>query len=220
MSEKTKLVRPRYQQIAVDLAERIVENRYQIGEKIHARSTLASTYNASPETTRKAINVLVDLGIMEVRHGSGAFVASKEKAKDFLLQYQDVQSIQETKAEIMESVKKQQEELNHFSQLLDQLVSQTKRIHKMNPLLPFELALTEEAAHLNQSISELNIWQATGATVIAISHDQELLVSPGPYAKFSAGDTVHFIGNEYTLQRMTNFFIQMDSERADKKNLI
>lgn len=220
MSEKTKLVRPRYQQIAVDLAERIVENRYQIGEKIHARSTLASTYNASPETTRKAINVLVDLGIMEVRHGSGAFVASKEKAKDFLLQYQDVQSIQETKAEIMESVKKQQEELNHFSQLLDQLVSQTKRIHKMNPLLPFELALTEEAAHLNQSISELNIWQATGATVIAISHDQELLVSPGPYAKFSAGDTVHFIGNEYTLQRMTNFFIQMGSERADKKNLI
>ena len=206
MSEKTKLVRPRYQQIAVDLAERIVENRYQIGEKIHARSTLASTYNASPETTRKAINVLVDLGIMEVRHGSGAFVASKEKAKDFLLQYQDVQSIQETKAEIMESVKKQQEELNHFSQLLDQLVSQTKRIHKMNPLLPFELALTEEAAHLNQSISELNIWQATGATLIAISHDQELLVSPGPYAKFSAGDTVHFIGNEYTLQRMTNFF--------------
>ena len=206
MSEKTKLVRPRYQQIAVDLAERIVENRYQIGEKIHARSTLASTYNASPETTRKAINVLVDLGIMEVRHGSGAFVASKEKAKDFLLQYQDVQSIQETKAEIMESVKNQQEELNHFSQLLDQLVSQTKRIHKMNPLLPFELALTEEAAHLNQSISELNIWQATGATVIAISHDQELLVSPGPYAKFSAGDTVHFIGNEYTLQRMTNFF--------------
>lgn len=220
MSEKTKLVRPRYQQIAVDLAERIVENRYQIGEKIHARSTLASTYNASPETTRKAINVLVDLGIMEVRHGSGAFVASKEKAKDFLLQYQDVQSIQETKAEIMESVKKQQEELNHFSQLLDQLVSQTKRIHKMNPLLPFELALTEEAAHLDQSISELNIWQATGATVIAISHDQELLVSPGPYAKFSAGDTVHFIGNEYTLQRMTNFFIQMGSERADKKNLI
>lgn len=135
MSEKTKLVRPRYQQIAVDLAERIVENRYQIGEKIHARSTLASTYNASPETTRKAINVLVDLGIMEVRHGSGAFVASKEKAKDFLLQYQDVQSIQETKAEIMESVKKQQEELNHFSQLLDQLVSQTKRIKIYNRFL-------------------------------------------------------------------------------------
>ena len=116
---------------------------------------------------------------MEVRHGSGAFVASKEKAKDFLLQYQDVQSIQDTKAEIMASVEKQQDELNHFSQLLDQLVNQTKRIHKMNPLLPFELSLSEKAMHLDRSISELNIWQATGATVIAISHNEELLVSPG-----------------------------------------
>ena len=68
MSGKKKIVRPRYQQIAVDLAERIVENRYKVGEKIHARSTLASTYNASPETTRKAINVLVDLGSMGVGH--------------------------------------------------------------------------------------------------------------------------------------------------------
>ncbi len=206
MAGKKKIVRPRYQQIAVDLAERIVENRYKVGEKIHARSTLASTYNASPETTRKAINVLVDLGIMEVRHGSGAFVSSKEKAKEFLLQYQDVQSIQETKAEIMESVEKQKEELDNFSQLLDQLVNQTKRIHKMNPLLPFELQLTKHAKHLDRSISELNIWQETGATVIAISHEEELLVSPGPYAKLSKGDTVHFIGNEYTLQRMNNFF--------------
>ena len=57
----------------------------------------------------------------------------------------------------------------------------------MNPLLPFELLLTNEATHLDQSISELNIWQATGATVIAISHEEELLVSPGPYAKFTAG---------------------------------
>ena len=71
-----------------------------------------------PETTRKAINVLVDLGIMEVRHGSGAFVASKEKAKDFLLQYQDVQSIQDTKAEIMASVEKQQDELESFFSII------------------------------------------------------------------------------------------------------
>lgn len=33
MAGKKKIVRPRYQQIAVDLAERIVENRYQVGRK-------------------------------------------------------------------------------------------------------------------------------------------------------------------------------------------
>ncbi len=74
---------PRYQQIAVEIAERIVENRYEVGQKVHARSTLASNFNVSPETARKAINVLVDLGIMDVRHGSGAYIASKEKAQSF-----------------------------------------------------------------------------------------------------------------------------------------
>lgn len=206
MEEKKKVVRPRYQQIAVDLAERIVENRYQVGEKIHARSTLANTYQVSPETARKAITMLVDLGIMEVRHGSGAYVASKENAQLFIQQYQDVQSIQEVKTEIMTSVEKQKAELNNFSQLLDQLVNQTKRMNSINPFLPFELKLTEKAKGLEQTISELNLWHETGATVIAISHNDELLLSPGPYAKLSLGDTLYFIGNELALQRMENFF--------------
>lgn len=206
MEEKKKVVRPRYQQIAVDLAERIVENRYQVGEKLHARSTLANTYQVSPETARKAITMLVDLGIMEVRHGSGAYVASKENAQLFIQQYQDVQSIQEVKTEIMTSVEKQKAELNNFSQLLDQLVNQTKRMNSINPFLPFELKLTEKAKGLEQTISELNLWHETGATVIAISHNDELLLSPGPYAKLSLGDTLYFIGNELALQRMENFF--------------
>ena len=57
MSGKKKIVRPRHQQIAVDLAERIVENRYKVGEKIHARSTLASTYNPSKIQKQKSWQV-------------------------------------------------------------------------------------------------------------------------------------------------------------------
>ena len=109
--------------LAVEIAERIADQRYQVGEKIHARSTLASNFNVSPETARKAINVLVDLGIMEVRHGSGAYVLSREKAKVYFEKYQDVQSVQEIKNELQESVEKQKRELEHVSQLLNQLFS-------------------------------------------------------------------------------------------------
>ncbi len=77
--EKKNLTLPRYQEIAVEIAERIVENRYQVGEKIYARSTLASNFNVSAETARKAINVLVDLEIMEVQQGSGTYVASRDR---------------------------------------------------------------------------------------------------------------------------------------------
>ncbi len=208
--DKKKVALPRYQQIAVAIAERIVENRYQVGQKIHARSTLASNFNVSPETARKAINVLVDLEIMDVRHGSGAYIASKEKAQAFVEQYQDVQSIQEIRQDILDSVERQQQELDNFSDLLNTLVQQTKKVHHMSPFVPFELQLTEQAQHLEKSINELHIWQATGATIIAIQTTEELLLSPGPYAKFSAGNTIYFVGNELALQRMTNFFYPTD----------
>lgn len=208
--DKKKVALPRYQQIAVAIAERIVENRYQVGQKIHARSTLASNFNVSPETARKAINVLVDLEIMDVRHGSGAYIASKEKAQAFVEQYQDVQSIQEIRQDILDSVERQQQELDNFSDLLNTLVQQTKKVHHMSPFVPFELQLTEQAQHLEKSINELNVWQATGATIIAIQTTEELFLSPGPYAKFSAGNTIYFVGNELALQRMTNFFYPTD----------
>lgn len=205
-----KVALPRYQQVAVEIAERIAEKRYQVGEKILARSTLASNFNVSPETARKAINVLVDLGIMEVRHGSGAYVVSREKAQAYYEQYQDVQSIQEIKNDIFVSVANQKKELDNVTQLMNQLVSQMKRVHNFTPFVPYELALTEDALHLGESIQDLNIWHETGVTIIAIQNSEELLLSPGPYAKFNAGDTVFFVGNELGLQRLQNFFYTTD----------
>ena len=203
---KKRILLPRYQQVAVEIAERIADQRYQVGEKIHARSTLASNFNVSPETARKAINVLVDLGIMEVRHGSGAYVLSREKANVYFEKYQDLQSVQEIKNELQESVEKQKRELEHVSQLLNQLLAQTKRVHNVAPFVPYELTLTNEAVHLNSTVNELNIWHETGATIIAIQQKDELLLSPGPYAKICAGDTLFFVGDELVLQRMQHLF--------------
>ncbi len=57
---------------------------------------------------------------------------------------------------------------------------------------PYSLVLTEEVAYLEATISEMNFWQNTSATIIAIKHKEELLVSPGPYAKISLNDTLYF----------------------------
>ena len=206
LKPKERVTLPRYQQIAVQIAERIVEDRYKVGEKIHARSTLASNFNVSPETARKAINVLMDLDIMEVRHGSGAYVASKEKAQEYVAKYRNVQSVQEVRQEIMEGVQRQQQELANISDLLDLLVSQTKQTREISPFIPYELKLTADAAQLEKSVVELNIWQQTGATIVAIQTDSELLLSPGPYAKLSVGNTVYFVGSELSFQRMMNYF--------------
>lgn len=200
------VTKPKYQQIAVDVASQIAEQRFSVGDKLHARSTLANKYSVSPETARKAISVLVDLEIVKAKHGSGFYVHSIEKAKVFVEQYQDVQSIHDLKEDLINSVEKQKEELSYFSEILDKLVDQTKRFDSFNPLNPVTFTLTEKAANLDRTISELNLWQSTSATVIAIKHGEELLVSPGPYAKLEAGDTIYFVGHESTLQRVQNYF--------------
>ncbi|HBD01741.1 MAG TPA: GntR family transcriptional regulator, partial [Lachnoclostridium sp.] len=45
---KHKTAIPRYQQIAVEEAARIANGEYEVGEKIYARSSLASQYSVSP----------------------------------------------------------------------------------------------------------------------------------------------------------------------------
>ena len=60
-----------YKQIAVDIAAKVVSGKYQPGQKIRGRSALASQYNVSPETVRRAVFLLSQVGVLEVRPGSG-----------------------------------------------------------------------------------------------------------------------------------------------------
>jgi len=57
MENKFKITSPRYQQIAADVAAKIVDGHYKVGDKIYARSSLASQYGVSSETARRAICV-------------------------------------------------------------------------------------------------------------------------------------------------------------------
>ncbi|BAL61733.1 GntR family transcriptional regulator [Melissococcus plutonius] len=206
LTKKINVTTPKYQMIAVDLASKIADQKLLIGDKIHARSTLANQYGVSPETARKAVSVLVDLEIVQAKHGSGFFVSSIDKAREFVTQYKDVLSLRELKGELIESIQKQKEELNYFSDILDTFVEQTKRFDTINPLHPVSFTLTEEATHLEMTVGDMNLWQNTSATLVAIKHCDELIVSPGPYTKISVDDTIYFVGNESTLQRVQNFF--------------
>lgn len=65
---------PRYVKIAHDICGRILTGEFPEGTILKGRSMLASVYNVSPETIRKAINILAEEKIIEVKHGVGIFV--------------------------------------------------------------------------------------------------------------------------------------------------
>ena len=75
---------PKYQQIAADIAYKIVEGTYREGMKIYARSSIGSQYGVSSETARRAICVLADWDIVVVEKNSGVIIKSTDNAKNFV----------------------------------------------------------------------------------------------------------------------------------------
>ncbi|MPM67812.1 hypothetical protein SDC9_114737 [bioreactor metagenome] len=71
-----------------------------------------------------------------------------------------------------------------------------------NPFVPYEMAVPQDSPCLGQSLQKLNFWQNTGATVVAVRHGDELVLSPGPYADLYEGDVLYFIGGEACVARV------------------
>lgn len=205
MDKKLNIKSSTYQKIALDIASRIAENKLQMGDKIYSRSSISSQYNVSPETARRAINVLSDLEIVEISRGSGVTIKSYENAVKYVRTFSDKQTVKALITEMDESFEKQKYEIENLHNLFYKLLDNTQRFKSTNPFVPYELNITNDAVHLNKSASEVNFWQHTNATIIAIKRDDNIVISPGPYAVFRENDIFYFVGDENSFIRVKDF---------------
>jgi len=205
MGEFSKLAPARYQQMAVDIASKIAEGQYQVGDKLYARSQVASQYFVSPETARRAIAILSDMGIVETTKGSGVLVRSSEKALAFVRHSRDTNTLSELKASVIQQSEQLADEIEILRETVAELVDHTDQFHFTNPFVPFKTKIDQESACIGQSLSELSFWHNTAATVVAIRRGERLLLSPGPYETLLAGDILHYIGDEGCHERVKHF---------------
>ena len=75
------VVPTQYLQIALDLARRIASGELPEGSRVYGRSMMASEYNVSPETIRRALRLLADMRVVQVKPQSGAVVLSADSAR-------------------------------------------------------------------------------------------------------------------------------------------
>lgn len=205
MEKKIKMVSPVYQRIAIDIASKIANGYYEVGEKIYARSVLASQYGVSAETARRAICILADMEIVDTTKGSGVVIKSTKNAMDFIRQYNDVKTVSELKNDILESLERQKRESEYLKERLFELIDRTDRFRSMNPFIPFNIRIFRETPYIEKTISEINFWHNTAATIICIKRDNHFEMSPGPYAVLKENDIFYFIGNEGCYDRVKNF---------------
>lgn len=202
---RTRIENPVYQQIAVDIATKIVNGKYQLGEKIKGRSTLASYYNVSPETIRKAMCILEDVGIVSVHPGVGIEITSLENSKEFIKKYNDISNLNSIKKNILDMIQTQNEQAKKLKETVNELLDCTERFKDLNPFTPFEVEITKDAKYLGKTVSEINFWQNTLATIIAIKRNGKIILSPGSYATLKENDTLYIIASEESYNRVKMF---------------
>lgn len=67
-----------YKSIADRLRLRLNSSDYNIGSPLPGEKALAQEFGVARMTIRKALDLLVNWGLVERRHGSGTFVARKD----------------------------------------------------------------------------------------------------------------------------------------------
>lgn len=202
---ESKVNEPIYKQIALDIAGRIYNDDIKIGEKIHGRSTLASNYNVSPETVRKAVKLLEDMKVVSSSKGSGVTIISKDNAYNFINRFHSIESVTSLKHDIESLMEEKKAIEKNIGEMIDRIVDYSNRLRYTNPLTPIEIELPKECDLIGKSVSESKFWQNTKATIVAIRRKGELIISPGPYLVFEKGDNLLVVGEEDILKKIEIF---------------
>lgn len=199
------IVKPIYQQIAIDIASRIANGEFPLGRKIHGRSTLAGQYNVSPETIRRSVKLLEDMEIVTVNAGSGITVKSRDEAFKFIGKFKNIESMTSLKKEIWNLIEEKNKLDEELKSCINKFIDYSERFRNSNPFAPIEVEIPTSSHLIGKTIGESNFWQNTGSTIIAIKKDEKIILSPGPYADFKTGDILVMVGDENAYERAVKY---------------
>ncbi len=205
MREKNSVAPPMYSQIALDIAARIAKGDLKENTKITGRSLLSTTYAVSPETIRRSMRLLADVGILDVKNNSGAIVLSRDKAISYMEVYNTGRSVHSLKKELKDLLGERDVINKKIIDIINEIITVNERLKNIDPLQNYEIEVPASSSLIGKSIEDAHFWQNTGATIVAIRRGERIILSPGPYASFVEGDTIVVVGDIAMSDRVRNF---------------
>lgn len=196
---------PMYHSIALDLAQRIINNEFPVGSRISGRTLLASHYNVSSETIRKAIALLKDGNIVSVSQGKEVVVLSIEEAYPFITHHRSMQTVYSLKQELARLIAQKQGIDKRLQEIFNEIVEYSDHLKNLSPYNPIEITIPPHSHIVGRTIADIKLWQKTGATIVAIRRDSEISISPGPSAMIRPNDRLIIVGKGNILQKVAHF---------------
>ena len=199
------VVAPVYAQIALDIALRISKGELKENSIVYGRSVMSSEYGVSPETIRRAMKMLEDMEIVGTKQNSGTVVLSSEKAKLYVAKFGEQNSIKSMQKKMTNLIAQQRAINKKIIDLAGSIVRINQRFSETNPFNNYEYIIPKNSGVIGQTLGELNFWQETRATVIAIRRGDKIILSPGPYVMFEANDIIIFVGDISSIEAVADF---------------
>lgn len=195
---------PRYLKIAVDLSEKIASETIPEGCILKGRSVLSTQYGVSPETIRRAISLLSDKGVVEIKNGIGVLVVSRNNANIFKKHFDGDEIISNMRKRLLKAYNKRNEIDREIINLNRQIVDMYQ-YQRFDLIIPVAIKLPVGSCVIGKSIRDLEIWHKTGATIVGVIHEGNTIVSPGPYYEFAEEDTVIIAGDKNVIERFNAY---------------
>lgn len=199
------IITPVYAQIALDIAVRIIRGDLKENTKIYGRSVMSSEYGVSPETIRRAMKLLEDMKIVETKQNSGTIILSMENARLYVEKFGAQSNIHLMQKKLSEVIKKQEDTNREIRDIVNYIVRVNEKFSESNPFHNLQIIIPQNSAIIGHTLAELNFWQETRATVIAIRRAGEIILSPGPYIMFQENDVIIFVGDITSVQAVNDF---------------
>lgn len=194
-----------HESIALDLAERIANGEFAVGEKISGRTLLASHYGVSAETIRKAVAILRTANVVSVSQGKEVLILSTEQAEEYVNHQATMRSAYSLRQELEILLEKKKEINARFDEIVYQITHYTDRLRNLQPFNPVEVTVKATSKALGKSIKQLKFRQRTNATMVAIRRGVEIIVSPDPEIVLQQGDRLVVVGSFDVLEKVDGF---------------
>ena len=193
---KQTVVPSQYLQIALDIARRIAKGELPEGQRVYGRSVMASEHNVSPATIRRALRLLSDMKVVEVKPQSGVVVLSADSARRYIENFEESADVRALRQQLKDLLAEYADLSRRLSDTVTALVKSRDTFAASGEPLPnYEVPVPKDSPLIGRSIGELKFWQSTGGTIVAIRRGQTVILSPGPYAQLYGGDVIVLVGS-------------------------
>ena len=156
---KQAVVPSQYLQIALDLARRIAKGELPEGSRIYGRSVMASEYNVSPETIRRALRLLADMKVVEVKPQSGAIVLSADSARRYIANFEENSDVHALRQQLKDLMAEYADLSRRLSETVAALVKSRDTFAAAEEPLPnYEVPVPKDSSLIGKSLGALKFW--------------------------------------------------------------